>query len=257
MIIGVATDIHLDCVTIDKHKRNKIIRIGKNLTDGLDHLIVSGDISTFRWLPWHMEALFEGATCPVHWIMGNHDYWGASFREADKQAEKIKGYIHNKVVELNDKNAIIGINSWFDGRLGDINNLWDTNDHLKIANLYQNLNRDHRKVIQTVRNRADHHAGDARIILEANAGKYDKIFFVTHYPPWNNPEDDKQYYPWSVNSKMGEILFDIATKFPHTEFEVIAGHTHHWWQHQVTDNMVLKIEKATYKQPKLGRKFEL
>jgi predicted phosphohydrolase len=228
MIIGVASDIHLDHVTIDPKKESKIIRIGKTLTKGLDHLIVAGDVSSFNHLKWHMEALHKEAHCPIHWLMGNHDYWGGSFKEAEDQAKTIKGYIHNKVIELNEETAIIGINSWFDGRLGNVNDLFRTNDYLMIKDFHSIMvSAKYNTIPNIVKNKADKQTELAKKILSDNVGKYKKIYFATHYPAWHNEEDNPVYYPWSVNSGMGNMLIKLAANNPKTNIEVLAGHTHH------------------------------
>lgn len=258
MIIGIASDIHLDHVTIDKSKELKIVRIGKTLTKGLDHLIVAGDVSSYNHLKWHMEALNKEAHCPIHWLMGNHDYWGGYFKEAEDQAETIKGYIHNKVIELNESTAIIGINSWFDGRLGNINDLFCTNDYLMIKDFHAiTISAKYSLIPNIVKDKADEQTALAEKILSDNVSKYKKIYFVTHYPPFHNQEDNPMYYPWSVNFGMGNMLIKLAANNPNTNIEILAGHTHHELNMFLRDNLSMRIEKAEYSQPVTRRKITI
>lgn len=249
MKIGLTSDIHLDCVTIDEKKRNKIVRVGRNLTEHCDLLLIAGDVTTSYHTKWHMEAFEEGASCPYYWVAGNHDYWGSSFDEADKVMSKMKGYVSEKIVKINDETCLIGINGWFDGRSGDYNDVWDTNDHLKIKDLHQVLYMSRRLSLEKIRERTDAQAKIANNLMEEAVKEYKKIFILTHYPPWPNEDDDSHFYAWSVNTELGKKIIKVSANNPKVQFEVIAGHTHQQWEALISDNVNIKTQLATYSQP--------
>src|SRR5690554_6185727 len=101
MKLGFASDIHLDHVSevvhIDPSQKVKSYpkhrRVGARIAQGLDVLVLGGDLATGNSLGSHMKAFIEGAGIPVYFVLGNHDFWGAPEEQVKSEARKLGGYL--------------------------------------------------------------------------------------------------------------------------------------------------------------------
>lgn len=257
MKLGITGDLHLTHVTSTDGLL--VQKIARDLTKDLDALVVCGDISVARHLTFHLDNLNEGASCPVYFVLGNHDRWTLPYAKAHEIAQRYPGYLAGKFQELTPEVCLVGANGWFDARLGNLRNLYSTNDLLKIPELQIALYVEG-ILLDTLRNWASTEALELKTLLLSNAERYDtvkRVIVVTHYPPWHNEDDDPIYYPWSVSSVMGDALEEVAEAWPDVQFDVMAGHTHQEWFTQVAPNLTLTTGKAEYGQPAVQRVIDL
>lgn len=257
MKLGVTGDLHLGYVTTTDAFR--VRSVAQKLTEGLDALVVCGDISTGDSLKFHLDNIHKGANCPIYFVLGNHDRWITPYATADNVARNYPGYLAGKIQTLTPTVCLAGVNGWFDARVGNLRHLYGTNDLIRIPELQKELYVEG-VLLDTLRNWADSEALDLKTLLLTNAELYDtvkRVIVVTHYPPWHNEWDDPIFYPWSVSSVMGEALEEVAEAWPDVQFDVLAGHTHHYWEHQVRDNLTLTTGKAEYGQPAVQQIIKL
>jgi len=253
MKLGITGDLHLG------HVETPVGQVAKALTAGLDGLVICGDISIGRQLESHLGILHKGATCPLHFVLGNHDRWTIPYADSHKIAQAYPGYLAGKIKKLTPEVCLVGANGWFDARLGNLRNLYGTNDLIKIPELFKELYVEG-VLLDTLRNWADTDALELKTLLLSNAALYDtvkRVIVVTHYPPWHNEQDSPIYYPWSVSSVMGEVLEEVAAAWPDVQFDVMAGHTHQEWFYQAAPNLTLTTGRAEYGQPAVQRVLDL
>jgi 3',5'-cyclic AMP phosphodiesterase CpdA len=122
MRLAWATDIHLDFLADEQVRAFA----GSLVADRPDAVILSGDLSHAEQLEHHLRLLAGGTSCPIYFVLGNHDYYGSSVaavREAVAEIcsrkPRLRWLPNRGVVELTATTAMIGCDGWADARLGD------------------------------------------------------------------------------------------------------------------------------------------
>lgn len=278
MRLGFTTDIHLDHVKASKDHA-KQHRCGKELTKDVDVIVVGGDISVGKLLAEHLQAFLAGASCPVYFVLGNHDFWLLHEDQVWNAAKSFPGSLDFlNVVELDSETALVGLSGWYDTRAGNcfqpgivMPELQTTTRLIGLGPIQVN-----RKLIwppellhevHTVcKNWADEQTQRFMPKLEAAAEKYQKVFIVTHIPPWIEScwgppglsrDVSPEWLPWSVNVGLGMRIESLAEDYPHVQFQVLSGHTHGEGETIILPNLKAFSGKATYKQPSMARIFDL
>src|SRR3989339_1140263 len=116
------TDIHLNFL-----KQKQLDAFLKALSGELaDCFFISGDIAEADSVVKYLKQMSAALKRPIYFVLGNHDYYGSSIvavraRLAD-WTQKQSGLVWlNKVdyISLTQESALVGHDSWADGRLGD------------------------------------------------------------------------------------------------------------------------------------------
>lgn len=268
MQLGFATDIHLDHVK-DAKGYVKHERVGRKLAENVDVLVLGGDLSVGPSLQSHLAAFIQGAGIPVYYVLGNHDFWKFPENEVKKAATALGGFLDALgVVELSPSTALIGCSGWYDTRAGNpytsrirVND-WRFCERLIGAHL-SGLSQ---LLVEECRKWADEETARAALLLEAAAVKYRKVFFVTHFPPWEETSwseaaggntSSPDWLPWTVNTGMGRTIADVAERHPHTDFQVMTGHTHCRGSLQLLPNLKVFSGGARYGSPSLANFWEV
>ena len=68
------TDLHLNHVPSDAWER-WVASVQRQQADGL---LISGDISEADDVAAHLQRIVESVALPVYFVLGNHDFYGAS-----------------------------------------------------------------------------------------------------------------------------------------------------------------------------------
>ena len=116
------TDIHLNFL-----KYNQCEDFLKRLSEEtVDCLLISGDIGEAGSIISFLQRIELTVERPVYFVMGNHDFYGGSIKTVRsnvsdfiKTSEKLVWLNEVKYVGLTEEAALIGHDSWADGRLGD------------------------------------------------------------------------------------------------------------------------------------------
>ena len=79
---GWATDVHLDFV---KNDERKLIAFSESLIkDNPTGIFLTGDISIAKQLIYHLSVIEKVVQRPIYFVLGNHDYYGASTEQVRK-----------------------------------------------------------------------------------------------------------------------------------------------------------------------------
>lgn len=244
------TDPHINHVTIEKQN----LLLNDILKENPTHIFLTGDIENNRNLNFLLSL---SKIAKVYFILGNHDFYGNSFNLTNKKFKRFASknkdifYLTNlPPIELNKNICIIGHDGWYDLLNGDF---WNTRVYLNDFNFiydlkYQNKN-DLFDIIQTINQKF---IKQARYHLKNALKKYDKIFFLTHVPPFKEAsfylgkQTSDYYLPFFSCKTMGEMILDVMKNYKNKKLIVLCGHTHSEGFYKPNENITVEVGKAEY-----------
>jgi predicted phosphohydrolase len=272
--IAWATDIHLD--TLEKTPE-KIVQFAESLiVDQPDAIVLTGDLSTYADLTYHLSIIERVVQRPVYFVLGNHDFWGGGVSDVRLEMKNLSNmsqflrYLPNTpYVTLSPTTALVGHDCWYDAGYGSpMTSTMIMNDWIRVKDFavelcvtygdtYGSYKTNKPKVIEISKKLASE--GTAHIINGIKAAtKYHKVIMIaTHFPPfqethlYNGKVGDAAAQPWYTNKMLGDVLRQAASQLPKVRFEVFAGHTHGKCDMQISDNLFVHVGEAEYKQPRL------
>lgn len=203
-----------------------------------DGLILTGDISCGLTIGNILTFLAkELENFPIYFVLGNHDYYGASFAESEKIVSKITQKYNNLIwltqhdkVAVNEGVAFIGDEGWYDARLGDANFLAYNLDWIMVSDFRNFKSFEAKKEYGEAL--AD--ASTARLktkLLHALESNH-TIYILTHMPPWAETcrgagtELAEFWLPYNINSGLGKMIETVMQEHPNQTAVVLSGHTH-------------------------------
>ena len=238
-------------------------------------LFVTGDIAEADYVFIFLEQLAIMSGAPVYFVLGNHDYYGSSIAAVRKAARKytesdaniywmpIKG-----VVEISKKSAVIGVDGWGDGRLGTpttsqiylndwacIKELMHSKPHSINTHLY--------KRIPALNKLGDEEAETLKPLLTEALAGYDKVFVLTHVPPWKEAtwhcgfHSEPDWLPWFSCAAVGDVILEASHEHPDKEIVVLCGHTHGYGVSKISSNITAHTGAAQYRFPEIARVLEI
>ncbi len=235
---------------------------------GPDCIFISGDIGEAPRLTWYLRRLENAWGCPIYFVLGNHDYYMGSFDEVTtaitrlcQESSHLKWLTGAGMVELNPDTALVGHDSWADGRCGDYEHS-DVllNDYVLIREL-SNLDKQTR--LEKLNVMGDSAALYVRQWLPQALQHYPHVYFLTHVPPfpeacWHEGQlSDDDFLPHFACKAVGDALLDIMADFPNQQLTVLCGHTHGSACIQVRDNLLVMAGEAEYGVPKIQSVLEI
>jgi len=261
-----ATDIHLD--------HAGPVRAGAFLESlrrsGADGALFGGDISVGIQLVEDLEAFAATAGMPIHFVLGNHDYWGWSVAGVRRAVARYRGPTllwlpAAGCVELTKDAGLVGHGGWGDARNGD----FDTsdvilNDYLHIEELHEVFAYDEDTVDLSgqaaLQARLRELGADAAATLEPAlrdaAQRYRQVVVLTHVPPFpeavrrDNHDDLAALLPGYCCGAVGDLLRRVAADHPDTGFTVLSGHTHGEVRARILPNLLVHTGMASYGNPR-------
>jgi len=258
------SDIHLEFLSFHEvHEFISAVRSRKP-----DITLLSGDISNANSLVSYLQLIGMELKIPVYFVLGNHDFYFSSFSQVRGEITKLtqqSAYLWwltaLRVVELSSTTALIGHDSWADGRYGDYyNSSIMMNDYFLIEDL-KNLKPDDRlKMLQSLGDMAADHFKE---LLPLACQSYQQIVLLTHVPPfreacWHagNISDDNGLPHFSCKV-VGEVLSEVMQAHPKCNLTVLCGHTHSSGVARVLPNLTVFTAEAKYGKPQVERIFEI
>lgn len=250
------TDIHLDFLS-----DAQIAAFGAEVArTGADGVILTGDISVAPALGRHLAKLVSAWRMPCWFVAGNHDYYGASvakMRDALTQISAIEPRLRwlpaAGVVKLDRDTALVGVDGWGDGRLG---NALTTpilfNDAVRIDELKTETREELVRVVGELGRRE---AEKLRALLGEALAPHRHVYVATHIPPFREATTHRghvcgdDFLPWMTCHAVGEALRELAASHPDRKITVLAGHTHDRCRVQITDNLEVRVGAAEYGHP--------
>lgn len=264
MKVGWLCDIHLNFLDIG---RRVAFYEQLNAVEA-DAFVVGGDIAESPGLSSYLEELAEALRVPIHFVLGNHDFYRGSIARTREKVARLAQCIPNLnwlpaagVVPLSDGWGLVGHGCWGDGRLGDF---WGSRVQLNDFRLIKEL----RGFGDAERLALLHHLGDEsaaflRGVLAEAFARFEKVLCVTHVPPlletsWcDSEQSDEEFLPYFACQAAGKVVDDIAAALPDRHLTVLSGHTHMAVTKHIRPNLELHIGAATYGEPALQRIFEV
>lgn len=257
-----ATDTHLD------HLANRPERFRlfvKNIQEsGATSLLLTGDISNGSLVVDHLEALSRGLgpSFPILFVLGNHDYYGASIAGVRKDVRAMQvrkpniqwlsdmsfvplnGPLAPATDEIDLGPALIGHDGWYDGLYSPIkNSQLLMNDFFLIKELKERQKFERWGPPTHYENGALHvtmqllsQEGASHVeksALAAISAGHKSIVIATHIPPfpelslYQGRQSDQHWMPFFSSKLMGDAIRGLVQKHPEVKFTVLCGHSHH------------------------------
>ncbi len=261
--IAWLTDIHLNFLS-----NGKLDRFFADLdTPEIDALLISGDIGEAHTVTWYLEA-FDQLQKPVYFVLGNHDFYFGSFAhvhakvtETTEESDHLHWLTQSGIIELSPTTALIGHDSWADGRYGDyVNSPVLLNDYLLIRDF---VGLDAEERLQKLNALGDAAANYFENLLPKALADYEHVYVVTHVPPFRGSNSgyskitDEHFLPHYGCKAVGDVLLRIMQDHPQQCITVLSGHIHGTWQSQMLPNLTIHTGAAKYGAPRVVRLFEV
>lgn len=277
MRLAWCTDVHLD--HLDSHpelRRPEKEFVRPLSSEDVDGFLFSGDVTCAGSLPRHLDLLDKVLGRPIHFVLGNHDFWGGDFNGVRGAVSGVAGSSSNLnyltqlgVVPLTDRTALVGHDGWYDALHGDpeesgvlMNDWLHIGDFSLVSGMVRGrppwANRvELGAVVAIARKTAWAAAEHVREHATTAAAHHDTVIVLTHVPPWveAHRHDNKSggdAMPWYTSKLMGDAIEAVAAANPRVRFEVFCGHTHGQADVQVAHNVFCHVGGAQYGRPGLA-----
>ena len=252
------TDIHFDFVsakTIDAFSR-------RVLDEAPDGVLIGGDISEAYSVEGHLILLKDLLQLPIFFVLGNHDFYRGSIaavrQKVGKLAERFPELVwltRSEFVSLSDTTALVGHDSWADGRLGKgVESELMVNDYFFIWDF---IGLPVKQRFDKLGLLGDEAAGHFARVLPRAFEQHRKLILLTHAPPfqescWHEGRiSDGDGLPHFACKAVGEVLRREMERRPECELLVLCGHTHSPGTAQILPNLLVRTGAAVYGNPTL------
>lgn len=207
-----------------------------------DHLVITGDISTSRYLQEALLSISEAAGHrSVYFVLGNHDFYGSSFDAVDNAVARIcraRTNLHHlgsgEIIELTKDAALIGHRGWADGKAGYGRN---TITRAKDGKWIDDFKGESTEAVFSRMQRLGEASGNYfQEMLPKALHRYGHVLVATHVPPFVLAAHSrtkrgirvcrKTELPFFTNVSAGERLKQIILAQPGKRLTVLCGHTH-------------------------------
>ena len=226
-----------------------------------DVLLVTGDTSIAPTLVADLAFLADAAARPGYFVLGTHDHFRGSVgtvRDAaialSERRSDMKWLPPAGVIRLADVTALVGVDGWADGRLGQpLTTPLVLNDDRLIGELAMQATRAGKLAVRQAL--ADADAARLAVLLERAIPGAKRIVVATHVPPFAEalPRTGRlsspHWLPLLVSHAIGVTLKRIAANHRHVEFTVLCGHTHVATDVMVAPNLRCVVAGARYGEP--------
>ncbi len=252
------SDLHLDRATPLGAARFLVSIRG----NGPHTAILTGDTSHATRLVPDLKRLAGELGGALHFVLGNHDHYGGSVGEirdaviaAGAATPSLVWLPPAGVVVLPDGRALVGVDGWADGRLGDpLTTPVVLNDDRLIAELA--AQEDRRAKVMVRRTLADADATRlATLLRRAIEAGHRQIVVATHVPPFVEclPPGSRiarpDWYPLLLSAATGRVLRAVAIQHPAVRLDVLAGHSHRASDVMIMPNLRVRVAPARYGTP--------
>ncbi len=260
-----ATDLHLNRA----NERGRRAFYRKLTSNNPDLVVITGDISEGRLLPFHLRELAQAcAPRPIYFVLGNHDFYGSSFVQIDRvvsrvchEHENLHHLGHGEIIPLTREDALVGHRGWADGRAGwgaktvvpsrDCNGIMD----------FQGLSKN--GVFDRMRELGQASGRYFREVVPAALKRFRHVWVATHVPPFFQAAYFQgrpcgwAHQPHFVNFSAGGVLSGIAAHHPRKQFTILCGHTHSRIIMDIAKNVRIHTGRACSGLPQIDSVFQL
>lgn len=233
-----------------------------------DAVVLTGDIAEAPTLEPLLSLMAAELKTPIYFVLGNHDYYRGSIprvREAVtalcQRSPWLAWLPAAGVVPLGRDTALIGVDGWADGRLGDfVRSPVMLNDYLLIAEL-AGLGRAAR--LDRLHRLGDAEAACLQELLAEALPRHRRVIVATHVPPfkeacWHDGKlSNDDWLPHFTCRAVGEVLRRAAVDYPDRTLRVLCGHTHGAGTAAILPNLRVVTGGAEYGEPRVQGVIEL
>ncbi len=248
------TDIHLNFLSRDQVA--ELIELVPR--EHPDAILLGGDIGEADSVATLLETLASAWTCPIYFVLGNHDFYGGSIQRVREEARAIAEAstnlhyltVQSTPLELTTGVGLIGHDGWADARAGDyLRSLVMMNDYRLIDELRNHDKASRRLELQRLGDEAGDHI---ELLLRAAVREFDEVILLTHVPPfreacwYDGRVSDDEWVPHFSCMAVGHAIRDVMSKQPQKRLTVLCGHTHGGGTCQPLTNVTVKTGFAEY-----------
>lgn len=258
-------DWHLDFLNADR----RAAFYAHVAASGADGIVLSGDISNAKYLAQNLVELTAATGLPIWFTLGNHDFYRSSVAQVREVVADLVDrnlLLHwlpkEGVVFLREDIALVGVDSWADGRAGSY---WDSSvelsDHRLINDMIALCASDRLKVMQRLADEADMRLRD---LLHEALSQCDKVILASHVPmfyeacldPSIRPSGDMwlPHFCWHAG---GSAVMEVLQSHPHGRVLVLCGHTHTRARVRISEQITVHVADAEYDQPQVEEVLDL
>ncbi|MEK7404339.1 MAG: metallophosphoesterase [Acidobacteriota bacterium] len=262
--IGWLTDIHLNFLS-EPERRRFYDSLHAAM---LDAVLIGGDIGVAGSVELYLAEMEACLAVPIYFVLGNHDFYGGSIaavrqrvRRQAAGARRLHWLSEAGVIKLSETTALVGHDSWGDGRFGDhfrsdvLLNDFFLIEELRGLDKWELLAR-----LNALGDEAARHLG--RVLPEA-LESFSHVIVLTHVPPfkeacWHEGRiSSDDYLPYFASRAVGEALLAAIEARPDRRLTVLCGHTHSPGVAQVRTNLVVYTGGAEYGRPVIQQMLEV
>jgi 3',5'-cyclic-AMP phosphodiesterase len=254
------TDVHLNFVT-PRHV-DDLCRAVRDL--GADAVLLGGDIAEAPDVREHLERLDARLGLPIHFVLGNHDFYGGSITSVRSEIAALYARITRLcwlpqagVVELTPATGLVGHDGWADGRFGDYARSGVLLNDYRLIEEFAGLDKQGR--LARLRALGDEAAAHFRAVLPEALGRFPHVLVLTHVPPfreacWHRGRiSDDDWLPHFSCRAVGEVLAEAMAAHPPSEMTALCGHTHSPGEAIILPNLRVLTGGAEYGRPEIQR----
>ena len=256
MRLAWLTDIHLDFVS-----SSQVEALARSIASrDVEGVVVTGDIATGSTLVAQLEAFAALLPQPIWFVLGNHDFYGASISDVRAAAlaltqrhPRLRWLPSLGVVPLAPDTALIGTDGWGDGRLGDVRHSPVLlSDFVHIADLAGLAHSEWPAMLAAL---GDHAAAVLAPALTEALTWARRIIVATHVPPfreacWHEGAlSNDHWLPFFTCAAVGELLRTTMATHPSAHMTVLCGHTHGAGTADLLPNLRVRTGGADYGAP--------
>lgn len=255
MRLAWLTDVHLNFVK-DESRQAFYLSISEVRPDAV---LIGGDISEAPDVVERLHEIERAVRKPIYFVLGNHDFYRSSMEKVQARIRKLATppnliwLTEGGVQLLNESTALIGDDSWADGRLGNyLGSQIFLNDYLLIED-FAGLDKAAR--LRLLNQLGDAAAMRVRTKLNEACAQRGRIVLLTHVPPfresaWHEGRaSDEDWLPHFASKAVGEVIVEVMDRHPNCNLEVLCGHTHGAGIAQIRPNVIVKTGGAVYRHP--------
>lgn len=253
------TDIHINFVSARARER-LIARVRDARPDAV---LIGGDIAEGHDIVAYLERLADGIDVPIHFVLGNHDYYRSGIasvrREVSKLCERrpqLRYLSQTSWLPLDEHVALLGHDGWADGREGNYaGSPVELSDHYLIKELSR-IDRDVRA--ERLADLGDEAAEHLERELAAALEERRHALLLTHVPPWREAcwhqgkLSDADWTPFFVCKAAGLAIERVMRARPEKQLVVLCGHTHSAGEAFPLPNVRVVTGAAEYGEPDIA-----
>jgi predicted MPP superfamily phosphohydrolase len=264
MRLAWLTDIHLNFLN---HKARWAF-YRTVATQVPDVVLVGGDIGEAPGLAAYLDEMESAFRRPIYFVLGNHDFYGSSISHVKAVAKVAAGrsdllhYLpHEGLVALGEDTALLGHDSWADGRFGDYEGSnMVLNDHFLIRDFALQDKAGRLKQMQRLARSAAAHFTKH---LPQALRRFGRVIVLTHVPPFREAcwyqgrTSNDSALPHFACKAVGDVLLGAMRAHPDRRMTVLCGHTHGGGKAEPLPNLTVYTGEAAYYEPAVQRTFEV